>query len=349
MGNFIKHFWFDFVWAVIALTFVYYMMGSAATVTAFCLAVLELSVSFDNAVVNAKKLEVMSRFWRTMFLTLGMLIAVGVVRFYLPLQIVSSLGEVSLSEAFNMAVKDPAQFAQIISHSHDMIAGFGGGFLGMLALTFFIDEDKEALWLKPIEKPLKRLGSKLPFMGNAVMSFIILIVVACVFSALAGIHSSVIILSTVAGCIIYEVVDLIKMGLEKSDEALAASKFKFLSGGFGAFIFCEVLDASMSMDGVVAAVSISGEVLVVAAGLSIGALVVRSLTIKLVEDGTLSELGYLETAAFYSIFLVAASMYVGLLIEIPEWFMGAVSAVVIAAGAVHSMIENKASSQLAAA
>ena len=69
MSNFLKHFWFDLVFAAFAYTFVFYATGSSwvAVQTAIFLSILEISVSFDNAVVNAKKIEKMNTFWRIAF------------------------------------------------------------------------------------------------------------------------------------------------------------------------------------------------------------------------------------------------------------------------------------------
>ena len=49
---------------------------------------LEVSLSFDNAVVNATILERMSEFWQKMFLTVGIVIAVFGMRLLFPLLIV---------------------------------------------------------------------------------------------------------------------------------------------------------------------------------------------------------------------------------------------------------------------
>ena len=53
------------------------------------LSVLEISLSFDNAVVNATVLEDMDKVWQRRFLTWGMLIAVFGMRFVFPLAIVA--------------------------------------------------------------------------------------------------------------------------------------------------------------------------------------------------------------------------------------------------------------------
>ena len=59
--------------------------GFACVFIALVLAILEISLSFDNAVVNAMKLEGMSEKWRHRFITWGILIAVFGMRFLFPL------------------------------------------------------------------------------------------------------------------------------------------------------------------------------------------------------------------------------------------------------------------------
>lgn len=333
--NTLKYFKLDMIWAPIAIIFAYWFGGRdlAIIVSTVVLAILEISLSFDNAVLNAKKLETMSHGWQMMFLTFGMIIAVGVVRFYIPLQLVATLSGVSLYEAFDMAMTNHAQFQHIIAQSHSMVAGFGAGFLGMLTITFFIDSEREDLWVRYIEKPLQFIGT----LGHEkLLATAIMILIAVLIRSLTG--STHIGLCIIAGVVVFHIVEAVKTGLEKLDESESTGGVgKFLAGGFGTFIFLEVLDASMSLDGVVAALSISGDIVAVVAGLSIGALAVRSLTIKLVREKTLGGLVYIETGAFYSIALVTICMLVGMFVEIPEWFTGAFSALFIVVAALCSL------------
>src|SRR5512137_859296 len=64
--------------------------GVAATVFIVAvLSVLEISLSFDNAVVNAAVLRTMTPLWRHRFLTWGIAIAVFGMRLVFPLAVVS--------------------------------------------------------------------------------------------------------------------------------------------------------------------------------------------------------------------------------------------------------------------
>lgn len=65
-------------------------VSGTATIFFICavLAVLEISLSFDNAIVNANKLKEMTPVWQHRFLTWGILIAVFGMRIVFPLLIV---------------------------------------------------------------------------------------------------------------------------------------------------------------------------------------------------------------------------------------------------------------------
>ncbi|MFW1875288.1 DUF475 domain-containing protein, partial [Acinetobacter baumannii] len=63
-------------------------MLKALTITAI-VAVMEVSLSFDNAVVNASVLRNLDPFWKMIFLTVGILIAVFGMLLIFPVVIVA--------------------------------------------------------------------------------------------------------------------------------------------------------------------------------------------------------------------------------------------------------------------
>src|SRR3546814_2035768 len=69
-------------------------------------------------------------------------------------------------------------------------------------------------------------------------------------------------------------------------EAPVATTGQVAKAGFGAFLYLEVLDASFSFDGVIGAFALSNNLFIIAIGLGIGAMFVRSMTIFLVKQGT---------------------------------------------------------------
>ena len=136
----------------------------ALTVAAI-LIVLEVSLSFDNAVVNAKVLQRMSPFWQKMFLTVGILIAVFGMRLVFPFIVVWASAGLDPVTAWDLAMKGddvPAgqeTYAHILHDAHPIIAAFGGMFLMMIFLDFFIDDEKEHHWLGPVERPFQKFSA----------------------------------------------------------------------------------------------------------------------------------------------------------------------------------------------
>src|SRR5690606_35408574 len=123
------------------------------------LAILEISLSFDNAIVNANKLEQMTPVWQHRFLTWGILIAVFGMRIIFPLLIVVVAAGIGPFAALRLAAFRPDEYAEIIAEAHLPIAAFGGTFLMMVALRYFIDEGKEVDWIRALECRLRRCAS----------------------------------------------------------------------------------------------------------------------------------------------------------------------------------------------
>ena len=95
------------------------------------LSVLEVSLSFDNAVVNATVLKDMDEVWQRRFLTWGMVIAVYGMYILFPLAIVAVAAGIGPVEAVSLSLNQPEQYEKIVSSAHISIAGFGGAFLGI--------------------------------------------------------------------------------------------------------------------------------------------------------------------------------------------------------------------------
>jgi hypothetical protein len=128
--------------------------------------------------------------------------------------------------------------------------------------------------------------------------------------------------------------------LELQEEARAMTG-TVVRSGLGGFIYLNVLDASFSFDGVIGAFALSNNMIVIALGLSIGAMFVRSMTIMLVKKGTLSEYRYLEHGAFWAILALAAIMLLSSHYVIPETITGLIGAALIGVSLWWSIRHNK--------
>lgn len=297
------------------------------------LACLEIALSFDNAIVNANKLEDMTPIWRQRFLTWGILIAVFGMRIVFPLAIVAIFAWINPFQAIVLALADPDEYSRIIAQAHGSISAFGGTFLMMVALRFFVDQEKSVDWFKSMERNLRKCGS----MRGFEMAFV-LIIIAIFARYLPEGDRGVFLFSAIMGMVVYILVDGLGNLLDQPQADVAQFGAK---GGLGAFLYLEVLDASFSFDGVIGAFALTTNILLIAIGLGIGAMYVRSMTIMLTEKGTLQEFKYLEHGAFYSIFALSVIMFLQSLLHVPETITGLIGVALIGFALFSSILDNK--------
>lgn len=295
------------------------------------LGVLEVSLSFDNAVVNATILKTMDKVWQNRFLTWGIIIAVFGMRILFPLLIVGIAARIDPISALKLAIKHPDQYAEILSGAHTGIMGFGGSFLALVGLKYFFNAEKNVHWLSIIERQLVRF-SKL----ESIEITIVLLTLFGISKFLPTSDALTFIISGVFGIVTYVAVEAVGSILEQEDTTTTAAK-----AGLGAFIYLEVMDASFSFDGVIGSFALSNNLFVIALGLGIGAMFVRSLTVMLVKLDTLAKYRYLEHGAFWAILLLATLMFVSVCYEIPEVVTGLTGAALIGFSVFSSIRWNK--------
>lgn len=333
----IKYFTSSILSTVIGLLLVFFigyeytqtLVGAFESVLiAMVLSILEVSLSFDNAIVNALVLKEMTPIWRHRFLTWGMLIAVFGMRLILPLVIVSVLGHLNPIEALQMALFNPAEYAKIMLSAHLSVMAYGGSFLMMVCLKYFFDETKDDHWIGMIERHLVKMGRL-----EAIEIGLVLTLIFILRTYLPAEEQMSFILSGLAGVITYIIVDGLGSFLEAGESAVKDIQ----KASVGMFIYLEVLDASFSFDGVVGAFAITNNLLIIMIGLSIGAFFVRSLTLLFVDKDTLSHFVYLEHGAFYAIGSLATMMLLDPFLHFPEWLTGLVGAAFIIVSFVSSL------------
>jgi hypothetical protein len=216
------------------------------------------------------------------------------------------------------------------------VAAFGGAFLAMVGLKHFFDHEKDVHWIRVIEEPLARLGRI-----EAVEIGLVLILLYAISRWLPGHEQLTLLEAGLAGLVAYIAVD----GLSALLDAESGATEQVVRSGVAAFLYLEVLDASFSFDGVIGAFALSNNLFVIAIGLGIGAMFVRSLTIMLVERGTLTEYRYLEHGAFWAIIALAAIMFLQTVMHIPEVVTGLIGAGFIALAFVSSVRHNRRESE----
>lgn len=320
-----KNFRGAIIFASIGLATAFYYGGFSGLYIVAILALLEVSLSFDNAVVNAKVLETMDPVWQHRFITFGLPIAVFGMRFLFPILIVMIATGNGFLETFSMSSSDPEKYRESLAASINYIYAFGGSFLLMVGMSFFFDEDKDEHWIKIIEgSSFVRGASKIASFELFVAMIIALILMALTKDVYIGI-------AFISGVILFTLLDML-------DEQFSNATVR---NGLIGLLYLEVLDASFSFDGVIGAFAISSDVLIITVGLAIGAFFVRSLTLYLVEKKTLNEYVYLEHGAHYAILFLGGIILVKIFFHIGEEITGTLGIAFIAAAFWHSLKENK--------
>jgi len=324
--------------AVLGLLFAYLWAGFEGVFITALLIFMEVSLSFDNAVVNATILKDMSEKWQKRFLTWGMVIAVFGMRLLFPILLVSFATELSVLEVTTLALEKPDEYSKHILASNVQIAAFGGMFLLMVFLHFIFDESREIHWLGKIEKKLSKAGK------------LEAVEIVMALSVLIGLHSFLpdsdklnALFYGVVGVLLYVVINSIMtliMGKENASANKELIKYGAKSGLMG-FLYLEVLDMSFSLDGVVGAFAISKDVVIIMLGLGVGAMFVRSLTIYLVRKNTLKNYIFLEHGAHYGIGALAVIMLISTMLHISEVVTGLIGGGFIAVSLWSSIIYNR--------
>lgn len=312
-----------FAWAAVAFS-----GGPAALLTVAILTVLEVTFSFDNAVVNSKLITKLSPAWQFAFMTVGIFIAVFVVRFALPIFIVQTTAGLSFTGVVDLALHQPDVYGERLSQAGPVIDAFGGTFLLMIGVGYFLDAEKDVHWIGWLESRLAPLGR-----FDNITIFVMLSAAVGMYFTVDEEHRVPVLVAAAIGVLLHVGLDLFAAIFDDPDEgADAKGKVTALVGAAAAVMFLrlEILDASFSFDGVIGAFAITTAVLVIMAGLGAGAMWVRSMTVHLVRAGTLAKHKYLEHGAHWAILFLGGVMIAKLYgAHLPEWLVGSLGVVFI--------------------
>jgi len=301
--------------SVVALVAVFFWGGPAAFFLALLLSVLEITLSFDNAVVNAKVLAKMDATWQRRFLTWGILLAVFGTRLVLPAFIVAIAAGILPWSAFVLAFNNPEAYGELLSSASQAINAFGGVFLLMVSLKYFFDTAKHVHWIAAIETRLAKWG-RIEAIELAIALAVLLVL------AYFSTEQASVLFAGCIGLLTFVVMQGITSSLQVSETNVAAA-------GASLFVYLNVLDSAFSLDGVVGAFALTTDILIIFVGLGIGAYFVRSITVYLVRQHTLEALKYLEHGAHWAILGLGLSMLAGILFHVPEVVTGLIGLVFV--------------------
>ena len=319
---------FSFLLTAVVFLAVGFFGGPEALLTVLVLSALEITFSFDNAIVNAKVLAGMPEFWRRMFMTTGILIAVFVVRLLLPIVLVAATAGLSMEQVVQLALQRPAEYARYLDQAHPIIASFGGMFLLMIFLEFILDNGRRVQWFRGLERPLMKVGRL-----RQVSPLLSLSVLALATQLLGRNDKLEVIVAGVIGVITYLAVrsfaEIFELKQEKESRHKLLARRTLMRAGLVSFLYLELLDASFSLDGVIGAFAITNAVPLITAGLGVGAVWVRSMTIHVARRDVLVKYRYLDHGAHYAIGALAAVLLLGIRYEIPEAVTGTIGVIII--------------------
>ncbi len=320
-----KYFYSSIFILAIGLAIAFYLGSWEALYITLLLSILEVSLSFDNAVVNAKVLENMTKEWQQRFIYIGLPIAVFGMRFIFPIVIVAVAGGMGVYETFNLAIENPVKYHEMLEHNKLGIYAFGGAFLLMVFMDFFFDDDREEKWIHILED--NKITNKLSDTNN--IELIIAMVVGLILIHFT--NSSTVAMAYFGGILLHSIISSL-------DDIMSLDGIR---SGLMGLLYLEVLDASFSFDGVIGAFALSSNIFIIMIGLGIGAMFVRSLTLYLVEKKTLQEYIYLEHGAHYAIFALATIMLLKIFFEVSEALTGTIGIAFILIAYYSSIRANK--------
>jgi uncharacterized protein len=325
--------------AVACLVAAYLVDGVQGLTLALLLGILEVAVSFDNAIVNATVLARMDAFWQQLFLTVGVAIAAVGMRLLAPLAVVSVGAHMDPIHALNLAYDDPTRYHALLLAAQPGIAAFGGAFLLMIFLEFATAEH-EHQWIGWIERPLRAIGTFIPSVGQVAI-LTVAISAACTVKPTERLS---VMIGAGIGLGSYLLISGVSEQVADRADADGTSKPRSTVTGRAAFfLFCylELLDATFSFDSVMGAFSVTLDISLITLGLAIGAAYIRCLTVFVVRRGTLDEYRYLEHGAYYAIGALATLLFVEVWRDVPDLLTAMIGAVIIIAAVVASIMAKK--------
>jgi hypothetical protein len=325
--RYLRYLLFPLACCAAGLVIVLGLQGVSAAWITLVLLLLEISLSFDNAVVNARVLERLTPAQQRFFLTWGLVIPVFGVRFAGPLLMVSLAGGVGIRQALDAALHDPARYRELLDLAEPRILAFGGMFLLMVFLRYFFDDAKTLHWLKPLERRLSAAG-RIEALEIALALLVLLVLSAALPAGLRG--------DVMVAGVIGLVLQLLSTSLADAfgDEEQAGARLA-AGGGLVSLLYLELLDASFSLDGTIGAFAITSNLALILTGLGLGALFIRSLTLMLSREKALDKLIFLEHGAHYAIGALGVLMLAGIVLHqhhqhVPEWLTGLIGLLLLA-------------------
>jgi hypothetical protein len=252
----------------------------------------EIISSVDNAVINAHVLKTLPETFRKFFVTVGLLIAVVLVRGLLPFFIVWLANPAfSFSQVIGFVFHPTPEIASYVEKSQALLLLAGGVYLFFVFLGWLFLEEKKYAFL--VEEFVHKQSVWFYAISSIFITFVVYFSIKI---------NPILALSAVIGSTAFFITDGFKKNAEEKEKQL-------LSGNMSAWskiLYLEILDATFSLDGVIGAFAFTISIPLIFIGNGLGAYIVRELTVK--GTDMISKFAYLKNGAMYSIGLLGGLM-----------------------------------------
>lgn len=322
----LRLYWFAFVATAVIWIVTGVGAGLTALATVAFLTLLEITFSADNAVVNSKILATLSPAWQKAFMTIGIVFAVFVIRFLLPILIVMLTANMGFAHVMDLALNDPQAYANALANAEPFINAFGGTFLLLITLSYFIDYEKQTHWLGWLERKLGKLGQL-----DNVTTFLMLTAAVVLYLTTPTDHQTAVLLAAIWAMLLYNGLQLMEAALERRYGDIGNAPHRGWTG-LASFVYLLIIDAAFSLDGVIGSFAITNSVVLIMAGLGAGAVWVRAITSHVTQARTLDKYIYLEHGAHWAIGFLGVVMLLKLYgVQPPEWLVGSLGLLFVGA------------------
>jgi hypothetical protein len=241
----------------------------------------------------------------------------------------------SWGRVVDLALHHSHQYAHHLEQAHPSIAAFGGAFLLLLALTYFFDDERKVRWIVVVERVFSRFSH---WLAAPAVVVVLLLVLA---KLPANSHASETLVAGLLGAGTFVLIQTFSSLFARLQGSRLEQTGQTGLAALSTLLYLEVLDASFSFDGVIGAFAITSNVLLIAAGLGIGALWVRSLTVYMVRKQLLKDYVYVEHGAHYTVLVLAILLLVSVIWSISDYIPGLLGVGIIGASIAASVRQRK--------
>jgi hypothetical protein len=341
---------------VAAAALAWVVLGPAGALTFVALAVLEIAMAADSSVPMAGIAGRLRTPARRLFLSLGIVAGVVVMRLVLPPAAVVVGSAEDPTATIGEAVSAPGAFAAHLQEVRPALAAFGAAFIWLVFAEFLFNTDRATRrsWLGGLEARLAavtrpRVWSSVTASAGVALTAVLVGVTtawrwdAVLPAALGGVAG-------IGAYLVSKRVARSALGADGTGAAgtgrgawrihLHASTVVF-ERGLVVFMVFEILDGvySLSGSGVLGADGLGAieQAAVGAAAIGVGALFLARLTSRLDEAGGLQRLRHLKAGAAYVLGVLAVLLWTSLLVPVPGVLVGWFGSVVIGLALVTSL------------